>query len=134
MSPTIVMIVTTSIVIICSVLMLMLNVMIDHASLGVSLVKIFGFTRGEIRKMYLRGNTVMVAIGAALGILVSKILIDRIYPWMVASSACGINLKFTWLQYLTVFVAIMAAYCVINSILVWRLNHITPAEVLRNRE
>ncbi len=128
------MMIAMSIVIFCVVMYLMLNVMIDRASFGISLVKIFGFRTNEIRKLYLNGNAVTVAVGAVITIPLSKMIMDSVYPTFLAQNACGLNLHFPWYLYAIIFGAIMLFYFIVSTILVGKLKKITPAEVLKNRE
>lgn len=116
------------------VMYLMMKVMIDRASMGISLVKIFGYRTNEIRKMYLNGNFIIVLVGAIISIPLSKYLMDLMYPAFIANTACGMNLTFEWYYYLIIFAAIIILYFVINSLLVRRLNKISPADILKNRE
>lgn len=128
------MMITMSIIIFCVVMYLMMNVMIDRAAFGISLVKIFGFRTKEIRKLYLNGNAATVAVGALITIPLSKLIMDAIYPSFIAQNACGFNLHFPWYLYAAIFGAIMLFYLLVNTILVGKLKKITPAEVLKNRE
>ena len=45
-----------SIIIFCVVMYLMMKVMIDRSAYNISLIKVFGYKRKEIRKLYLDGN------------------------------------------------------------------------------
>ncbi|MEE1282560.1 MAG: FtsX-like permease family protein [Acutalibacteraceae bacterium] len=128
------MLVTMSIAIFCVVMYLMLNVMIDRASFGISLIKIFGYKTKEIRKLYLNGNTLTIALGAVISIPSAKLIMDAIYPYFIAQNACGLNLHFPWYLYVMIFVAVMIFYFVVSSLLVRKIKKITPAEVLKNRE
>lgn len=130
----VIMLISAAVIIFCVVMFLMLNVMIDRSSFGISLIKIFGFRIGEIRKLYLNGNTYTVALGAIIGIPLSKKAIDKLYPWLMANVSCGMDLKFKPLMYIGIFAGIMAVYFVINALLVGKLKKISPAEVLKNRE
>lgn len=123
-----------SIIIFCVVMYLMMNVMIDRASFGISLVKIFGYRTNEVRKLYLNGNTAVVAVGALIAIPVSKLFMDAIYPYMISNVACGMNLAFPWYYYPLIFAGIMLIYFAVNAILTAKLKKISPAEVLKNRE
>lgn len=134
MKPLIIMMIGASVIIFCMVLYLMMSVMIDRASFGISLVQIFGFRTGEIRKLYLNGNAWIVAAGAAIGIPLAKIIMDALYPFLIANTAVGMNLKFPWYLYAAIFAGVMAAYFAVNAFLVRKLKQITPAEVLKNRE
>lgn len=134
MTPMIATLIGASAAIFFMVMFLMLNVMIDRASFGISLIKIFGFRTGEIRKLYLNGNTYIIAIGAAICIPLSKLCSDAMYPFLISNTACGMNLHFTWYMYLGFFAAVMALYFIINTLLVRKLKKMTPAEMLKNRE
>ena len=134
MKPMVTMLMSVSAVIFCVVMFLMLNVMIDRSSFGISLIKIFGFRIGEIRRLYLNGNTLTVALGAIVGIPVSKKAIDMLFPWFISNVACGMDLAFSPIMYAGIFAGIMAVYFAVNTMLVGKLKRISPAEVLKNRE
>lgn len=134
MMPMVTMMVISSIIVFCMVLYLMTGVMIDRASFGISLVQVFGFRTDEIKKLYLNGNAWIVAAGAMIGIPLAKKIMDLLYPWMIANTACGMNLEFPWYLYVFIFAGVMAAYFIVNALLVRKIKKITPAEVLKNRE
>lgn len=134
MMPLVVTMIGVSIIIFCVVMYLMVGVMIDRASTGISLIKIFGYKTKEVRKLYLNGNTIIILIGAIICIPLSKAAMDAIYPWLIANTACGMNLHFSWYIYLAILAAIMVIYFVINRLLERKINKITPAEILKNRE
>lgn len=116
------------------VMYLMMKVMIDRSAMSISLMKVFGYRKKEIRKLYLNGNLLVVAASALLGIPLSKIAMDAMYPYLVSNIACGINLAFSWQMYAGIFGAILILYFIMNRILMRRVNKILPAEVLKNRE
>ncbi len=134
MRPMVVMLISMSIVIFCIVMYLMTSVMIDRASFGISLIKIFGFNSKEIRKMYLDGNRMVVITGALVSIPLAKTLINSIFPVFVANVPCTVHLEYRWYHYLMLFAGIMLCYDLISSVLTGKLNKISPAEVLKNRE
>lgn len=116
------------------VMYLMLKVMIDRSATSISMMKIFGYRKKEIRKLYLNGQLLVVAVSALIGIPVSKALMDAAYPYMVSNVAVGVNLSFDWWMYIALFGAIIVLYLVVTPFLMRRINKILPAEVLRNRE
>ena len=123
-----------SAVIFCIVMYLMTAVMIDRAGFGISLVKIFGYNTRDVRKLYLDGNRTVVIIGALISIPVAKKLMDAIFPVFVPNVACTVHLEFKWYYYVILFAGILLCYSLISMILTGKLNKITPAEVLKNRE
>ena len=130
----IVILIVVSILIFIAVMFLMLNVMIDRAAFGISLVKIFGYRMKEIRRVYLDGNFYAVMVGACMGIPVVKKIADMIYPYFIANTAMGMNLHFKWPLYAAVILGIVLIYLAISSVLTGKIKKIVPAEVLKNRE
>lgn len=134
MMPMIYMMTGVSILIFCVVMYLMMKVMLDRAAFSISMIKIFGYRKKEINKLYLSGNFYMVAAGAAVCIPLSKWVMDEMYPILVSNVACGMNLTFSWQMYAGLYLAILVLYFIINQFLVLRLSKMLPAEVLKNRE
>ena len=113
---------------------LVMYLMIDRSALSVSLFKMFGYRKKEIQKLYLNGNFFVVALGALVGIPLSKTVMDLLFPYMVSNVACGINLTFSWQMYAGIFLGVLVLYGMINGGLMRRVNQILPAEVLKMRE
>lgn len=134
MLPLMIMMTVSAVIIFCMVLYLMMGIMIDRASFGISLIQIFGFRIGEIRKLYLDGNAWIVAAGTIIGIPLTKKIMDQLYPWMIANTSVGMNLEFQWYLYVEIFAGVMVVYFAVNTMLVRKLKRITPAEALKNRE
>ncbi len=134
MKPLYSMLIIMSSVIFCLVMFLMTSVMIDKASFGISLMKIFGFREKEVKKLYLDGNRIAVMTGALVSIPLAKIFTDLIFPMFVPNVACGIYLDFEWYHYLIIYAAIFVFYSIVSLLLTGRLKRMTPAEVLKNRE
>ena len=113
---------------------LMMNVMIDKSAYNISLIKVFGYKRKEIRKLYLDGNFYIVALGALISLPIAKLIMNKIFPFMVSNVSCGLNVKAPISFFIITYIVILILYFIINSLLVKRLNKFTPAEVLKNRE
>ena len=116
------------------VMYLMIKVMIDRSAFGISLAKVFGYRKGEIRKLYLNGNFFLVAVGAAACIPLSKACMDALFPYFISNVACAMNLHFPWMMYAGIYGGVLLLYLIISVILTKRLNRILPAEVLKSRE
>ena len=132
MMPMIYVLTFASTIIFCVVMYLMMKVMIDKSAYNISLIKVFGYKRKEIRKLYLDGNFYIVALGALISLPIAKLIMNKIFPFMVSNVSCGLNVKAP-ISFFT-YIVILILYFIINSLLVKRLNKFTPAEVLKNRE
>lgn len=134
MMPMISMLSAVSVLVFAVVMYLMMKVMIDRSSFGISLLKVFGYRQKEVRRLYLNGNFYIVAVGAAICLPLSKKTMDVMYPSLVANVGCAMDLSFTWQMYVGIYVGIMVLYLLINAVLAGKLKKILPAEVLKNRE
>lgn len=134
MMPMIWMLLIVSALVFGMVMYLMMKVMIDRSSFGISLMKIFGYRHREIKKLYLNGSFYIIAAGAAICLPVAKKVMDSIYPMMVANVACAMDLSYTWQLYLVIYAGILLLYFGISCILSGKLKKVLPAEVLKNRE
>ncbi len=123
-----------SAVIFCVVLYLMMKVMIDRSAQNISLIKVFGYRRKEIRKLYLDGNFYVIAVGALIVIQLSKKMMNMMFPFMISNVACGLNVETPYAFYIIMYAVILALYFFINALLVRRLDKFTLAEILKNRE
>lgn len=126
--------IASSIIIFAVVMYLMMKVMIDRSAFHISLFKIFGYRNKEIRKLYLNGNFILVAVSAIFCIPVAKEVMDRLYPYLISNAAVGMDLTFSRQLYLEIYLGVLACYFVINEFLIMRLRKLAPAEVLKNRE
>lgn len=134
MIPMMGMIVGLSVIIFAIVMYLMIKVMIDRSAQNIALMKVFGYRKKEIKKLYLDGNFYMIAVGALISVPLSKKLMDAMYPVMVSNIACGMNLSFTWQMYALIYAEIIITYLVINKLLVRKIYKVGLSDALKNRE
>ena len=134
MWPLIITLSSAGIVILCVVMYLMTGVMIDRSAFGISLIKIFGYRAGEIRKLYLYGNFAVVAIGGLIVIPVAKKLMDTIFPLFIPNVACTMQFACPWYFYAAIYALLLLIYLGASALLTRKIKKITPAEVLKNRE
>jgi putative ABC transport system permease protein len=134
MTPLMVTLISASVIIFVIVMYLMLKVMVERSSYPISLMKIYGYRPKEIKKLYLDGNTILIALAAAICIPPAKLIMNALYPNFVANAACGIDLTIDWWLYLLIYAGMMFCYLVIHKILVGKIKKIIPADVLKNRE
>ena len=106
-----------SAIIFAMVMYLMMKVMIDRSAFHISIVKVFGYRTGEIKKLYLNGNFYVIAVGAFICIPAAK---------KVMGFPAG--------MYGIIYVGVIAVYLVIQRLLAGRINKVNLAEALKNRE
>ena len=123
-----------SVVIFIIVMYLMLGVMVDNSSYDISLMKIFGYKRSEIRKLYLNGNFYIVAVGTLIVLPLSKLIINSLYPYFISNVTCAMDLSMSPLVYVGIYIAIIAIYLLVSFFLNRKIDAVSIQEVLKNRE
>ena len=76
MGPMVSMLAAISALIFMIVMYLMMKVMIDRSAFSISLMKVLGYRKGEIRRLYLDGNFYIIMLGALLGVPLAKWSMD----------------------------------------------------------
>lgn len=132
--PMITLITVISSIILIIVLYLMMKMMIDRSSFGISLIKIFGFNDREVRTLYLDGNLLTILFSLLVGLPLAKIVMNQLFPILVANVAVGPNLAMPIEMYLVIIALVLISYFVINIFLNKNLHSVTPAEVLKQRD
>jgi putative ABC transport system permease protein len=64
----------------------------------------------------------------------AKKVIDTIYPNFIANVACSMRLSYSWSLYLLIFGSVTVIYFAVNAMLLRKINRVSPAEILKNRE
>ena len=123
-----------SALILAIVMYLMMKVTLDHSAYGIALLKILGYRPGELRRLYLDGGFILVALGAAVCVPLAKLAMDAMYPMLISNVACGMDLTFPWQLYAGIYGGVLALYFVINRLLMRRIRRVSPVVVLKNRD
>ena len=134
MWPMATLLVTLSSVIFIVVTYLMVKVTIDRAARPIALMKVFGYRRGELRRLYLDGNLVVVAAGLLALVPLCKLLIDLAYPYLVANVGGGLDVTWPPSWYAVAYVGALVCYLVVEVLLMRRVNRMAPTEALQTRE
>lgn len=114
---------------------LMIKLMIDRSRMNISLFRVFGYNRLEIKQLFIDGNFYLIVFSVLAGMPIAKLFVDKV--WFPASSY-GLDMGFdtrypVWL-YLLIVMAVIVVYIIVSSILGVVANKITVSEVLKNRE
>lgn len=118
------------------VMYLMIKVMMERATFSISLMKIFGYQKNEIRKLYLDGNFIFTIVSALICIPISKILMGIMFPYMISYIPLGLDTTFKPIQYVLVFVLIIATYLVDSLLIMMKINRDQDkaVQILKERE
>jgi putative ABC transport system permease protein len=130
----IVLVVVISVILFVIVMFLLLKMMIDKATFSISLLKIFGYSEKEIKKLYLGSNFYIVLLTAIIAMPISKMIMDKLFPYMVSNIPAGFNTTFGVVHYAAVAGIILGSYFLANLMLGRHLKKISFAKILKDRE
>lgn len=134
MSAMIATIVSVSVVIFITVMYLLLKMMIDKATFSISLIKVFGYTENEVKKLYLGSNLYTILITTIFSIPVTKIIISKIFPVLVANVNSGMSTALQPYLYIIMIFIILGSYLIVNKLLAIHLKKVSLVEILKQRE
>ena len=124
----------SAVIVFIVVMYLMIKVMIDRAAFHISLVKVFGFTNREVKKMYLDGNFLTVLLSGMISVPLAKLIMNKCWLLLCSNIAGGFNTLIPWYMYAALFGLIIGCYLIVSWLMMLKLNRISPADVLKDRE
>lgn len=113
---------------------LLTKLVIEKNSLYISFMKVFGYCRKEIRKLYLDVSAIVVLISLLVCLPLEAYLfkIILIYIFSLMEGYIGFYLPFS--VYFQIFFIGICSYLLINFIHLKKINKISMSESLKNRE
>lgn len=113
---------------------LLTKIIIEKNSLSISMVKILGYTNGEIGRLYVMATTIVVILWILVSLPVSTLIIEEIYRYMMADMGGWIMLKIRPQIYITMFIMSAASYGIIAALQMRKISKIPLDEALKNVE
>lgn len=113
---------------------LLTKIIIEKNSLSISMVKILGYTNGEIGRLYVMATTIVVILWILVSIPVLTLIIKEIYRYMMADMGGWIMLKIRPDIYITMFIMSVASYGIIAALQMRKISKIPLDEALKNVE
>ena len=125
---------TVSIVLFTLVMFILMKIIIDRSRNNISLMKIFGFNEKEVRKLYLGTTFYIVMISTIIGIIISRLLLIKIYPFLVSNLSSGMETYIPAWGIALIVGIIFAEYFIVYSLLSNKLRKVNFSEALKARE
>ncbi|NFL78838.1 FtsX-like permease family protein [Clostridium sporogenes] len=123
-----------SILVFMLVMYLLLKMMIDKGTFSISLIKVFGFNDKEINKLYPGSSLYTVLIAVIISIPMGKLIMNNIYPSMVANVATAMPAYIYPMNYVIIIAIIFVSYFIVNLFLKKHLKKVSLVEILKDRE
>lgn len=134
MRPIIMVLIVFSIILFVISMYLLLKLMIDKSITSIALIKIFGFTKREINKLYLGSSLYTVMVSALISVPLTIKITKSIYPNLISNVQTYFSITLQKQHYLFIIFIIMASYFISNTMLKNHINKISLIEALKNRD
>lgn len=134
MLPIIIVLIVFSCVLFILSMYLLLKLMTDKSMTSISLVKIFGFKKKEIYKLYLGSSLYMIIASGIVSIPMASGITRRIYPKLTANvqAFLSVQLNFKNLFFITLTIAL--SYIISIRLLKNHIDDISLSEALKSRD
>lgn len=126
-------VIIVSIVMFILITSLLLKLMIDKSMTGISLIKIFGYNRKEISKLYIGSGLYTIILCLIVGIPTLTLLFKNIWPNLMAVMESYIFMKVDWYCYIFMILIPIGSYFISTMLLKKHIDKISLSEALKER-
>ena len=109
-------------------------VVIDKNTISISYMKVFGYERNEIRKVYLTATTIVVIASLVICIPLEIVLFKATLVLLSSMIEGYMEFYLPAYVYVEIIVIGLVAYYAINALHMRSINKIPMTEALKNRE
>lgn len=113
---------------------IILKLNISKCETGISLVKIFGYNRKEISKLYLGSSLYTVIVSSLIAVPLNVKFLGKIYKNIIVNASFYTEIKASAQNYIFIFAVIFLSYFISLYFLKKHLEKIDLVEALKNRE
>jgi putative ABC transport system permease protein len=123
-----------SIIIYLVLMYLLTKIVIDKNALYISFMKVFGYEKKEIKKLYLTSTTIVVLVSLLLGLPLVYLTMQKCFEAVLMKISGYIPIYIPVYLYAQIVVIGMASYFIINFFHKKKVDRIKMADALKNRE
>lgn len=123
-----------AIVLFALLIYLLTKLVLEKNTNSISMVKILGYTNGEIARLYLAATTVVVILSLVLGFLAATSIIEVLYRAIISDFSGWLPLYIGAVTYVKMFLMGLAAYFAVSLLQFHKIRKIPMDEALKNVE
>ena len=111
---------------------ILFRMMVDRTAYSIALMKIFGFSEGLVRRIYLGGNLFILAVACVVFFPVSANLMVTIIPSLNGAMGSGMATYIDIRYYIMMLAVVTLTYGILNFLLGRYLRKVPMSRVLKN--
>ena len=114
---------------------LLSKIIIEKNAQSISMVKILGYTNGEISRLYILSTTMVVVICLLISLPVERVVMEVLFREMMLSSISGwISMWVDPMIYVQMVMAGLLTYAAVALLEFWKIRKVPMDEALKNVE
>ena len=114
---------------------LLSKIIIEKNAQSISMVKILGYTNGEISRLYIMSTSIVVVICLLVSLPIERMVMEVLFREMMLSSISGwITLWVDPMIYVKMFAAGLITYAAVALLEFWKIKKVPMDEALKNVE
>lgn len=134
MASMIIMLLVISVVLFVIVIFILMKNSIERSVFSISLIKVFGYSISEIKKLYINSLFYFILLAAVIGIPLSKLVLNSVYPILILNFNSGMKTVLTWPAIGCILAVIFISYFVVILLLTAKIKKVSLVEILKTRE
>lgn len=123
-----------SMIIFAVVVYLIMKMIIDRSTMNVSLLKIFGYNKHELNRIYFGTATMAIIVSLVVSLLIGTLIVKQIFPFLVSGVDAHIPGFIAVATYAEILAFMLVIYFLIQLDLRRKLNRIPMEEIIRSRD
>lgn len=116
------------------IMYLLLKLIIDKSITGISLLKVFGFNRKEVSRLYIGSGLYTIIICLVVGIPISLRIYKILWPNLISNNEAYIPINISNETYIYLVSIVLGSYFVSTLFLKHYINKLSLSDALKNRE
>lgn len=113
---------------------MMMKLITEKSMNAISLLKIMGYSQGEVQQLYLVNPIFVIILSSAISIPFSKWIVSLIYPLIISSVTTGMPVVLPLRLLLMLIGIIFVSWLAVHILLNKKIYNISPEQILRNNE
>ena len=114
---------------------LLSKIIIEKNAQSISMVKILGYTNGEISRLYIMSTSIVVVICLLVSLPIERAVMEVLFREMMLASISGwITMWVDPMIYVQMFAAGLLTYAAVALLEFWKIKKVPMDEALKNVE
>lgn len=132
MQSMIVMFPTMAIIVYFIMMFLLIHMILSQNEIGISMLKIFGYTDKEVQNIYIKANTMIIIIFLLITLPLQSMLMTSIWPACITTIPGYFDFVMEIKDYIIIFITGILCYFLVNILLLNKIKNVSEVDMLKD--